>query len=255
LKIAFAGAGTPMSQNGFASAAALIGVAGPELWAVLAVETSGFGYLADRRPDILFERHIFSRLTGSQFDVDDPDVSQPSPGGYGPGGAHQYERLAAAMQLDDVAALQSASWGLGQVMGENFANAGYRAVTDMVTAMVAGEDNQLQAMASFIVKSNMDASLVSHDWSGFARRYNGPNYVANNYDGQLRHFYQIYSASAPDLRVRAVQAYLTYLGFAPGGVDGIAGAHTTGAVKAFQASKRLVQTGVIDAGLLAALGG
>ncbi len=46
----------------------------PELWAVLSVETSGCGYLPDKRPKILFERRVFSRLTGHRFDADDPDM-------------------------------------------------------------------------------------------------------------------------------------------------------------------------------------
>src|ERR1700722_9083799 len=98
--VTFTGSGTPMSHAGINGAASVINVGLPELWSVIAVETSGCGYLGDRRRKILFERHIFSRLTGGRFDADDPDVSQPSSGGYGPGGAHQYERLAAAMLLD-----------------------------------------------------------------------------------------------------------------------------------------------------------
>src|ERR1700690_3992448 len=107
--IEFAGTGIPLTIDGANAASVLIGVGLPELWSVLSVETSGCGFLPDRRPKILFERHIFSRLTAGRFDVDDPDVSQPSQGGYGPGGAHQYDRLAAALQLDRTAALQSAS--------------------------------------------------------------------------------------------------------------------------------------------------
>jgi len=193
-------------------------------------------------------------LTGHKFDADDPDVSQPSSGGYGPGGAHQYERLAAAIQLDRTAALQSASWGLGQIMGENSKVAGFAKVEDMVTSMVASEDNQLRAMAAFIKASGMDQSLRRHDWAGFARRYNGPNFAANNYDGHLQQFFEQYSSGpTPDLRVRAAQIYLTYKGFAPGSIDGLAGKNTERAVKAFQASVGLDQTGIIDDALMAKL--
>lgn len=38
----------------------------------------------------------------------------------------------------------------------------------------------------------------------------------------------------PDLTVRAVQLYLTYLGYHPGGIDGVAGVHTLSALTAFQ---------------------
>jgi hypothetical protein len=250
----FFGAGAPLSDAGVGAASDRAGVGLPELWAVISVETSGCGFLADRRPKILFERHIFSRLTGGQFDQDDPDVSQPTPGGYGAAGAHQYERLAVALQLDEAAALQSASWGLGQVLGTNFAAAGFGGVADMVGAMAASEDGQLKAMTAFIKTKAMDQLLRDHDWAGFARRYNGPNYAANNYDGLLEKFFAHYSSGpTPDLRVRAAQVYLTYKGFKPGGIDGIAGPSTAAAVKAFQASIGMAQTGAIDDDLIARL--
>lgn len=249
----FSGPGTPLSSKGVTSILNSTGLGQPELWSVLSVETSGCGYLPDRRPKILFERHVFSRLTNHRFDADDPDVSQPTAGGYGPSGAHQYDRLNAAMQLDATAALQSASWGLGQIMGENCRDAGFTDVEDMVTAMVASEDNQLRAMLAFVAAQQMIPALKAHDWASFARRYNGPNYAANNYDGLLEHFYARYAAGLPDLRLRSAQIYLTYRGFALGAVDGIAGPATRNAVLAFQAQAGLPSTGLVDDALLAAL--
>src|SRR2546429_4905849 len=111
----FVGTAFPLSQSGVNETLTSSGLGIAELWSVLSVETSGCGYLPDRRPKILFERHVFSRLTNHRFDEDDPDISQRSVGGYGPPGAHQHDRLNAAIQLDRNAALQSASWGLGQI--------------------------------------------------------------------------------------------------------------------------------------------
>jgi hypothetical protein len=250
----FVATGAPLTQTGVATAANRAGAGVPELWAVISVETSGCGFLPDRRPKILFERHIFHRLTGGRYDATAPDISQPTSGGYGEPGANQYDRLAVAQQLDATAALQSASWGLGQVMGENFAAAGFADVAGMVAAMVASEDNQLLAMAAFVAHSGLTPALSQHDWAAVARGYNGPDYAANNYDGLLRHFYGLYSSGpTPDLRVRAAQAYLTYRGFAPGGIDGVAGPHTVAAVRAFQAAAGVAQTGEIDDALLSRL--
>src|SRR4030088_1114710 len=121
----FIGVGTPLTDNGFRDILQSAGLEAAEIWSVLSVETSGCGYLRDRRPKILFERHVFSRLTDHRFDEDDPDISQRTAGGYGPSGANQFDRLNAAIQCDRSAALQSASWGLGQLMGENFRPAGF----------------------------------------------------------------------------------------------------------------------------------
>jgi N-acetylmuramidase/Putative peptidoglycan binding domain len=250
----FIGSGTPLTGTGVAAAADRAGAGVTELWAVISVETAGCGFLPDRRPKILFERHIFSRLTGGRYDATAPDVSQPTAGGYGAPGANQYDRLAVAQQLDAAAALQSASWGLGQVMGENFAAAGFADVAGMVAAMVTSEDSQLLAVAAFVANNRFTSALSQHDWAAFAAGYNGPNYATNKYDQKLQHFYGLYSAGrTPDLLVRAAQIYLTYRGFAPGGVDGVNGRNTAAAVRAFQASAGLDQTGVIDDALLARL--
>src|SRR5215471_8493364 len=96
----FAGAGIPMSSGGLGAGCDSLGVKAAEIWSVLTVETLGCGYLPDRRPQILFERHIFSKQTGGEFDATAPDISNPTPGGYGPRGAHQYDRLAQAIQLN-----------------------------------------------------------------------------------------------------------------------------------------------------------
>jgi hypothetical protein len=161
----FIGPGTPLTDNGLSDILQSAGLKPAEIWSVVSVETSGCGYLRDRRPKILFERHVFSRLTGHQFDDADPDISQRTAGGYGPSGSNQFDRLNAAIQLDRPAALKSASWGIGQIMGENFGPAGFTDVDAMVKAMVASEDNQLRAMVAFL-----DAQKII----GTLRRTTGP---------------------------------------------------------------------------------
>jgi len=248
----FQGTAWALSSNGLAAVASNLGVFAPEIWTVLAVETSGCGYLPDRRPQILYERHIFHRLTQGQYD--DGDISDPSPGGYGATGAHQYDRLNQAIAENRNAALQSASWGIGQIMGENFSAAGFAGVEDMVAAMLQSEDQQLAAMGSFLISTKLQASLQAHDWTTFARGYNGPNYAINRYDVRLNAEYQKYSSGVlPDLNVRAVQLYLKYRGFDPGGVDGIAGQHTLSALAQFQTQAGLATPGTIDAGTVAQL--
>ena len=250
----YASHGRPLSADGLQRALALLEVAPAVLWSVLAVETGGCGYLKDRRPKLLFERHLFSHLTGGRFDATHPDISSRIPGGYGAAGAHQYDRLAMAESLAADAALQSASWGLGQILGENHSAAGYPDARAMVDAFVASEDNQLLGMAHFVASSPMKAALKAKDWAGFARRYNGPNYAANHYDAQLAAFCARFNVhGCPDLNVRAAQAYLGYRGFDPGGVDGLTGPHTSAALKAFQQGAGLPITGAADPATLQAL--
>jgi len=250
--IPFQGDGFGLSSDGLAKVSADLGVHAAEIWTVVAVETSGCGFLPDRRPQILYERHIFHRLTQGRYD--DGDISDPSPGGYGPRGAQQYDRLAKAMAKDTSSALQSASWGIGQIMGENYRSAGFRNVEDMVAAMCQSEDDQLAAMAAFLAASNLHTSLQAHDWSSFARGYNGPNYAINRYDVRLSGEFQKYSTGAlPDVNVRAAQLYLTYLGFHPGQVDGVAGVQTLAAFSEFASQQGFPDRGVLDADSIARL--
>jgi len=248
----FQGSALGLSPAGLARVSSNLAIHVPEIWTVLAVETSGCGFLPDRRPQILYERHIFHRLTEGRFD--DGDISDPSPGGYGPRGASQYDRLARAILKDHNAALQSASWGIGQIMGQNYALAGFQTVDEMILAMSQSEDDQLMAMGTFLLSSHLASSLQAHDWTSFARGYNGPNYTVNRYDVRLNGEYQKYlTGGLPDLNVRSAQLYLTFLGFHPGPVDGIAGVETLAAFDEFARQQGVANNGVIDANAVASL--
>ena len=250
----FAGAANPLSNDGISQAADRLGVDAARIWAVLRVETQGCGFLVDRRPQILFERHWFHRQTGGTFSQAAPDISNPTPGGYGSSGAAQYARLERAIALDRRAALRSASWGIGQVMGFHAESLGFSDVEALVTAMRAGEDEQLRAMTNFIVAENLHRPLQEEDWVAFARGYNGSDFAKNQYDVRLRHEYaDIQENGPPDLQIRTAQVQLMFRGFNPGPIDGQFGNLTRGAVRRFQVAVRLPVTGDLDAPTVAAL--
>lgn len=240
-----------MTAAGLAAVSDRLSVATPEIWTVLSVETGGCGFLPDRRPQIRFERHVFSRLTNRQFDI--CDVSNPQSGGYGADGAHQYDRLADAIGRNRAAALASASWGLSQIMGENFREAGFDDVESMVSAMCSSEDAQLAAFAAFLESKRLVGHLQSHEWTDFARIYNGPSFAENQYDTKLAAAFTAFSAALPDLDLRTAQLYLTFAGFDPHGVDGRLGQHTQSALIAYQRQHGLQESGAADAATLASL--
>jgi N-acetylmuramidase/Putative peptidoglycan binding domain len=250
----FEGEGRPLSEAGLAEVAGKLGAGLPALWAVMTVETRGCGFMSDRRPVILYERHIFHRRTNGKFDDAAPDISHAAAGGYGARGDHQYERLARAIALDRTAALESTSWGLGQVMGFNAADVGFRDVEAMVAAMSQSEDLQFQAMAGFIAGNNLSSFLQQGDWAGFAYRYNGTDYQKNAYDTKLAKAHARYATGPlPSVAVRAAQLFLTYLDYAPGGVDGWFGTRTQNALIKFQRDKGLSASGRLDATTLSAI--
>src|SRR5437868_846771 len=127
----FQGKAAPLTQGGFDEVSQQLGGDAASLWSLLTVETKGFGFQSDRRPKILFERHVFHKRTGGKHSAAHPDVSSPTSGGYG-AEHEQYERLSKAMQLDRKAALESTSWGLPQIMGFNAVALGYASAEQMV---------------------------------------------------------------------------------------------------------------------------
>ncbi|GAB3024298.1 hypothetical protein GCM10027051_31130 [Niabella terrae] len=180
----------------FKEAAALLGCDEASVRAVADVESSGDGFLIWKGktvPKILFERHYFSRLTSGKYDKSHPTISNPVAGGYGTYSI-QHDKLSEAVALDREAALQSCSFGMFQIMGANFKQAGYPDIQSFVNAMYNGVNDHLRAFCNFIKNdSRLLNAIRNKDWASFARYYNGPAYKKNNYDNKLKTAYQKYS--------------------------------------------------------------
>ncbi|WP_321944514.1 N-acetylmuramidase family protein [Burkholderia cenocepacia] len=182
-----------------AAAASALSVPVATIKAVTSVESRGSGFLSDGvRPVILFERHVMRKqliahgntADASHFEHTRPDIVNRAPGGY-QGGAAEWDRLDAAVRIDRQSALESASWGLFQIMGYHWKALGYASVQDFVNAMYRSEGAQLDAFVRFIkVNPNLAIALRKRDWPTFAASYNGPAYKANHYDTKLAAAYQ-----------------------------------------------------------------
>ncbi|MGV1099094.1 N-acetylmuramidase domain-containing protein [Thiovibrio sp. JS02] len=241
----FQNQGRPLNEEGMEQVCKTLEVTEPEIWAVLTVETRGFGFLKDRRPQILFERHIFQRLTKGKHAPGNAEISNARPGGY-TGGSGEYARLEMAMRLDRKAALESASWGIGQIMGFNYKVAGFASIDAMIAAMVEDENSQLLATANFISGKGLAGALQRRNWVSFARGYNGPDFKKNEYDTRLAAAHAKNKTMLPDLSLRAAQVSLMYLGFDPGPIDGLRGRRTRSALLLFQERWGLPATGDLD---------
>lgn len=176
-----------LTHADFVKAAQLLQVDVPAVYAVADIESRGSGFIADGRPVILFEAHLFSKLTGRKYDKTHPNISSPrwNKALYGAGGAHQHDRLAKAAELDRDAALKSCSWGLFQILGSNHKLAGHESVQSFVNANYKSEGDQLECLVHFLRNTGLDRPLRAHDWSAFARGYNGPGYAQNGYHTKL----------------------------------------------------------------------
>jgi len=192
----FSGNAAKATENDFRAAAESINVPYEAFRAVTRVEAAGSGFDSDNRPKALFERHIFYKLLKEKPDLQqqavDEKLAYPKWGmlPYPKGSDAVYEEIERACKIDENAALQSTSWGLGQIMGMNFYAAGCASVKEMVEKAGESEGNQLKQMAAFIKYSKLDDELRNLDWAGFAKGYNGPGYAQNKYDEKLANAYE-----------------------------------------------------------------
>ena len=181
---------SPLRRADFEAVAARLGCEWEAVAAVAEVESGplgGFG--SDGRPIILFERHLFSRKTNSRYDASHPTVSNRTPGGYPRTQAERWAQLTEAYALDAEAALASASYGRFQVLGQNYPNLSMPNAHEYVSKLARTERDQLEAFEGFIRANSLADELQRKDWTGFASRYNGPGYAANQYDTKMAQAY------------------------------------------------------------------
>ena len=186
----------------FTQVAELLGCEPAALKAVQQVETGGRGgFFSPGRPAILFEGHIFwTQLKKRGSNPEDyvkgnENILYPKwEKGHYKGGIGEYDRLEQARKINREAADASASWGMFQIMGFNYAACGEESIESFVRSMCESEFKQLLLTANFIKKnSQMLQALQARDWAVFAKCYNGPAYAQNRYDVKLEAAYQKYS--------------------------------------------------------------
>jgi len=187
-----------LSEYDLNTAAKDLGVELAVIKAVNEVESSGQGFLGGK-PKILFEGHVFWRQL-KKHDLDPNNLVQGNENilysrwtrEHYFGGAREHERLDKAKKVHENAALESASWGLFQIMGYHWEILGYKSVKDFVRLMNKSEGEHLKAFGRFILANNLSKYLKDKDWASFAKRYNGPGYKTNKYDEKLAKAYNKY---------------------------------------------------------------
>lgn len=179
--------------------------------AVNEVESSGKGFLANGKPKILFEGHVFWRELKKRG-IDPKSIWKEEfkdvlyekwERKYYKGGAEEYDRLCKAADISTQpgvkeAAYCSASWGSFQIMGYHYKMLGYKSIEEFVEKMNRHERDHLDAFGRFIsVVSCRGKKLVEwlkeKDWANFAYGYNGSGYKQNRYDEKLKAAYDRYS--------------------------------------------------------------
>ena len=246
------------------------GIEPAALKAVAEVESGGraFAMIGGRKePLIRFEGHYFDRLVadGKRAAARKAGLASPRAGAIANPRrqADRWRLLGRAARIDRDAALQSVSWGIGQVMGAHWKRLGYDSPAALARQARSGVEGQVRLMLRFIDVNRLTALLHARDWAGFARRYNGPAYARNRYDVRLAAAYARHrgapGATVPRARprrsgdglrrgdrgehVRTMQRMLTTAGY-PLRADGAFGPRTEAALRAFQARHGLAVDGI-----------
>ncbi|MGE4403178.1 MAG: N-acetylmuramidase domain-containing protein [Desulfobulbus sp.] len=176
----------------------------PAMKAVYEVESNGVGFIG-RQPKVLFEGHVFWKrlekagLHPVELQRGNQDILYPKwTKIHYVGGSGEHQRLKRAQAIHSDAALESASWGLFQIMGYHWKALGYDSANHFANKMAENEREQLLAFIRYL-KINKTGGrtlaqiLSTKMWPDFARAYNGPGYRKNRYDDKLREAFSRYA--------------------------------------------------------------
>lgn len=185
---------TSLTDADFIAAAKTLRCDVSAIRAVAEIESPKGGFLYDDhagewRPTVLFERHVMYRRYKDKYGYDKaiamvnqcPDIINTKSGGY-IGGESEHRRIEKARKIDKNIGLESASWGMFQIMGYHWKALGFASVVDFVMAMSASEAKQLEIFVKFIQANRTLLNAIrAKDFDLFALTYNGTGYRKNNY--------------------------------------------------------------------------
>jgi len=192
------GNGSKLWPGDLASIAVGYGLKAVHVQTVIDVETSGKGFDALGWVEFLFEPHLYYRnVSGDELLVAEAGgFAYPKwrgPGSYPKTLQLRHDQFTKAYDLNATAALKSASWGLGQILGSECEEAGYKTPQEMITAFAKSEANQVRGMLNLIKGRGLDKDLLGFpnmaNCRHFALRYNGAAYEHNNYHVKLQQTY------------------------------------------------------------------
>lgn len=167
----------------------------------------------------------------------------------------RYALLARAKVVDANAAIESTSYGVGQVMGAHWKALGYVSPQALEAEALSGLEGQARLMMRYVQTFGLLDELKAGLWTPLARGYNGPAYRKFKYDTKLAAAAKKYGGLVPasdgmlrmgakGARVRELQALLVRAGYVVK-ADGDFGPSTRDSVKALQKLLGLTVDGVV----------
>ena len=186
-----------LTDADYIKAAVELNVEVATLKAIKYVESGGKA-IQNGIPTMLFEGHVFWR----QLESKNIDPNKYVKGNenilyktwtkkyYTGRNNGEYERLKKAAKINESAAYESASYGMFQIMGNNYKICGYDSAKEFFEDLCKNEDAHFYSFIKFIKAKGIVPYMQKKDWNQIAYRYNGPSYKKNNYHKKLEEMYK-----------------------------------------------------------------
>ncbi|WP_038343000.1 N-acetylmuramidase domain-containing protein [Acinetobacter sp. A47] len=198
-----------LKDEDYKSAAKRLGVPELVIRVLGMVESKGAGFLSNGKVKILYERHrmyfylgqAISKTFANEQMKKVPNLVNSAAGGY-KGNEAEHTRLTLAKNIHENSALMSCSWGMFQIMGENWKDLGYSSVQEFVAQQAISESHQMEAFLRFIEwKPGLLAALKKQDWHTVFTLYNGSNYKKLGYQAKFQAAWDLLEPIYGDKRV------------------------------------------------------
>lgn len=187
---------TTLTDADFRKVADELGVEVAAIKAVVVIEagTNMKGFWAPGVPVINFDRAMYNRFR-SKAPVKTGAKGESVPSGLTGYALQEWTQLINARKVNAQGANMGTFWGMFQIGGFNYKLCGCESVDEMVRLMAYSELEQLELFATFITNAGMLNDLRNKNWSGFARKYNGPSYAKRGYHTKMAAAYKRFSAA------------------------------------------------------------
>lgn len=166
------------------------------LKAVKTVESGGKA-MQNGIPTMLFEGHVFwkqleaRKINPSKYVKGNENILYKTwtKKYYTGRNSGEYARLQKAIKINEAAAYESASYGMFQIMGNNYKVCGYNSAKEFYEDLCKNEDAHFYSFIKFIKAKGIVPYMQKKDWAKIAYKYNGSSYKKNKYDQKLKDAY------------------------------------------------------------------
>lgn len=181
---------TKLTETDFKMVAEELGVEVAAIKAVVLIEAGSAmqGFWAPGVPVVNFDRSMYNQYRAKAKDKSG-DKSAKVPEGLKGYALSEWTALTHARRVNRQGADMGTFWGMFQIGGFNYRICGCESVSEFVELMSYSELEQLELFAALIRNGGFLNDLRNKNWSGFARRYNGPSYARRGYHTKMAKAY------------------------------------------------------------------